>query len=197
MNSGPPNNTRLLGVIVAGGASRRMGGKNKCLLPLAGTSILDHIIERLSPQVDRLIVNANVEKISENIEVVPDIIKDAGPLGGLYSALSFAKEHGYSKVITAPGDTPFIPHDFARRLMEHADQAVVIAKSAGRIHPVLALWDVSLLDELKASLNEGERKMRNWIAKYATEEVVWTADPDPFFNINTPEDLIRAEKMVA
>jgi len=191
------NNPRLLGVILAGGASRRMGGKNKCLLPLAGTSILDHIIKRLGPQVDSLILNANGLEMAENIEVVPDIIKDAGPLGGLYSALSFAKENGFSKVITVPGDTPFIPHDFSSRLMAHADQAVVVAKSADRIHPVLALWDVSLIDDLKVTLEKKHYKMRTWTAKYAPEIVIWTGEPDPFFNINTPEDLALAEKLIA
>lgn len=188
------NNTALLGVIIAGGASRRMGGGDKFLHSLCGTRILDHVINRLSPQVDSLVLNTNHENLDTSLEVVPDLIKDVGPLGGLYTALKLAKKRGFSKVITAPADTPFIPDDFVSRLYAHSEKPVVVAKSHGQIHPVLALWDISLLGDVENALKKGERKMLTWIEKYSPPQVNWTDAADPFFNINTPEDLAAAEK---
>lgn len=188
------NNTALLGVIIAGGASRRMGGGDKFLLSLCGTKILDHVINRLSPQVDSLILNTNHEKLDTSLEVVPDLIKDAGPLGGLYTALKLAKQRGYSKIVTVPADTPFIPDDFVTRLYACSASSVVVAKSHGQIHPVLGLWDVDLVDDVERSLKKGERKMMSWIEKHSPSQVNWTDAPDPFFNINTSEDLAAAEK---
>ena len=189
------NSTRLLGVILAGGSSRRMGGQDKFLLPLAGKSILDHIIERLRPQVDELILNANSEHILTDIKVIPDLYEPVGPMAGLYTALSYAKDNGFEKVVTVASDTPFIPDDFSKRLLEKAQNKIVVAKSNDRIHPVLALWDVSLLDELTEALNDDQRKMMSWISRFEVAEVCWNNSPDPFFNINTPEDLKEAENL--
>lgn len=189
------HNAPPLGVILAGGRSSRMGGKDKFLIELGGKKILDHIIERLEPQVDRLIINANRE-LDTSLEVVPDLVKGHGPLGGLYSALRFAKENGYSQIITVPCDTPFIPRDFASRLLEHSDKPITAAKSQGRIHPVLARWHISLLDDLKENIDNNQRKMLTWISKHPATEVSWDTPPDPFFNINRQEDLEKAERLL-
>tara|TARA_R110002096_G_scaffold436105_1_gene668018 strand:- start:22977 stop:23582 length:606 start_codon:yes stop_codon:yes gene_type:complete len=191
------NNTALLGVILAGGNSQRMGGGHKFLLSLCGTRIIDHVINSMSPQVDTLIVSANHEDLDTPLEVVPDLIKDAGPLGGIYTALMLAKERGYSKIVTAPADTPFIPDDFVSRLYAHSKNPIVVAKSDGQIHPVLALWDTELLDDIEMALKNGERKMLSLIKKYRPVQVDWTDERDPFFNINTPQDLDEAEKRLA
>ncbi|MBT5074537.1 MAG: molybdenum cofactor guanylyltransferase [Kordiimonadaceae bacterium] len=189
------HNAPVLGVILAGGRSSRMGGRDKFLLTLGGKTILDHITERLSPQVDKLILNAN-RQIDTALEVVPDLEQSAGPMAGLYTALNYAKENDFSHIVTVPCDTPFIPDDFVLRLLEHSENPIVAAKSAGRIHPVLALWHISLLDELKQALQYNQRKMMDFIAGYPVSEVCWDTAADPFFNINTADDLAAAEKLV-
>lgn len=182
----------VLGVILAGGRSSRMGGNDKFLLDLRGKKILDHIIERFEPQVARLILNAN-RPIDTSLEVVPDIVSAHGPLGGLYSAFTFAKENGYSQIVTVPCDTPFIPDDFVSKLLEQSENPITVAKSQERIHPVLALWQISLLDDLKETIDNNQLKMMTWISRYVVTEVSWDSEPDPFFNINTAEDLAKAE----
>jgi molybdenum cofactor guanylyltransferase len=201
MSSPLLHNAPVLGVILAGGSSRRMGGRDKFLLSLDGKQILQHIIARLKPQVDVVILNTRNVELKCSLEVVPDIKSQEngepyGPLGGLYTALSYAKKNGYSFVVTAPCDTPFIPDNFVLRLLEHKDKLIVTAKSKGQLHPVLSLWNVSLLSDLEKALDNKERKMMSWISKYNPVEVVWDQEPDPFLNINTSEDLLEAEKMI-
>jgi len=184
-----------LGVILAGGRSSRMAGKDKFLLDLGGKKILYHIIERLEPQVDRLILNANRE-VDTTLEVVPDLVNGHGPLGGLYSALNYAREKGYSQIVTVPCDTPFIPGDFVHRLLENSTSPITVANSANRTHPVLALWNISLIDNLKLALGNNQLKMMGLISTHPVTEVCWDTLPDPFFNINTADDLATAEKRV-
>lgn len=179
-----------------------MGGVDKFLLTIDDKKILTHIIERLSPQVHKLILNINgpIERVNEfPIEVVPDIKKDKnnkplGPLGGLYTALLYASESGYSHVVTVSCDTPFLPDDFVERLWKHHDTPVSLAKSNGRLHPVLAMWNVSLMAELEIYLDQGNRKMMDWVHHNPTVEVVWDETPDPFININSMEDLKKARQ---
>lgn len=187
--------SRLLGVILAGGASTRMGGNDKFMLPLGEKRILDYIVSRLSPQVDALILNTNANNISAELKVVPDIGDAAGPLSGLYTVLCYARDNGFDKVVTVAGDTPFIPNDLVLRFMEHAHNAAVVAKSDDRIHPIIGLWDVSLIAHVKTALENNELKMMNFIKNYAAFEVVWDQEIDPFFNINTAEDLKKAEEI--
>lgn len=187
---------RLLGVILAGGASTRMGGHDKFLLPLGGKRILDHIVTRLSPQVDTLILNANTSNIVTEIDVVPDIGEPEGPLSGLFTALSHAKDNGFDKVVTVASDTPFIPNDLVSRFMECAYSRAVVAKSGDRIHPIIGLWDVSLLTDVKSALESKQLKMMNFVNNLGMVEVIWDRENDLFFNINTAEDLKQAEKLV-
>ena len=201
MSSTDPQNARVLGVILAGGVSRRMGGNDKFLLSLGGKKLLSHIIERIEPQVDNLILNAQNTDIECALEVVPDIILDPqgnpyGPLGGLFTALEYAKQKGFTSVVTAPCDTPFIPHDFVEKLSEHHNSSVVVASSNGRMHPVLAKWDLSLTDDLRSVLKNDQRKMMAWVNKHSPARVIWDQVPDPFLNINTEEDLAQAEKLL-
>jgi len=193
----PQYNTAPIGFIIAGGTSSRMVGGDKLLLSICGTSILNHVINGLSPQVDSLIVNANRNDLDTSLEVIPDLIKGAGPLGGIYTALKTAKERGFSKVITAPADTPFIPKDFVSRLQAYSSNPIVVAKSQGQVHPILALWDTNLLNDVESALHKGERKMLSWIEKYSPPQIVWIDVVDPFFNINTPEDLALAKKRLS
>lgn len=187
------NNPEILGVILAGGNSRRMGDRDKFLLPLFGFRVIDHVINRLSPQVSNIILNANLNNLDVPIEVVPDLISGEGPLGGLYTALMLAKERGYSKVVTVPADTPYLPDDFVTRLCVHSDNLVVVAKSKGQIHPVLGLWDIAILDDVDNAIKSDELKMIRWLEKYSPIQVEWMDMQDPFFNINTPEDYAVAQ----
>ncbi len=180
-----------------------MNGQDKFLLPLGGKKMLSHIIDRLSPQVDKLILNINgpAQRASFfQLEVVSDIIYDEmnkplGPLGGLYTALQYAKDNDFDYVVTTPCDTPFLPQNYVEKLWQHyQDNAVVVAKSKDRLHPVLALWSVSLLDDLKLTLEKNDRKMMDWLKKHHAKEVVWDEKLDPFININNLEDLKEAEK---
>lgn len=188
----------VLGAILAGGSSSRMGGQDKFLLPLNGKRILDHIIERFEPQVSSLILNLNGDKNRVNncsLDIIPDIHEPhCGPLGGLFTALSYARERNFSWVVTVSCDTPFIPNDYVSRLFDHPSKNMVIAKSFGRLHPTMGLWNINLLDDLALWLKDNEFKMSKWIGKHSAGEVSWEMRPDPFLNINCLEDLLLAEK---
>lgn len=185
-------------VILAGGLSRRMGGGDKCLLPLAGRPILEHVIKRIQPQVTALALNANGDATrfaGFDLPVVPDDAADfAGPLAGVLAAVDWAR-HAHpsaSAVLTVPADTPFLPRNLAARL--EAAGAPSIARSSGRIHPVVGLWPLALEAGLRKALREdGLRKMEEWTKRLRPAVVDFAADAiDPFFNVNTPEDLVRA-----
>src|SRR5215469_18361073 len=147
------------GVILAGGLARRMGGGDKCLCPLAGRTVLDHIIERLTPQVLALALNANGDEgrfSSWEIPVIPDTIPETpGPLAGIIAGMRWAMASGYSEIVTVPGDTPFIPAQLVfdlrkARLETHSD--IAIAKSGGSLHPVIGLWPVAFVEELECAV---------------------------------------------
>jgi molybdopterin-guanine dinucleotide biosynthesis protein A len=189
-------------MILAGGLSRRMGGGDKCLLPLGDRPLLAHVIERLRPQAAALALNANGDATRFarfGLEVMADDAMDfAGPLAGILAAMNWAKRRhpSVAAVLTVPADTPFLPRDLAARLMEAGAPAV--GASAGRIHPVVGLWPLGVADGLRKALrDEGLRKVEDWTARLGPAVVTFAADPiDPFFNINTPEDLTRAEALL-
>jgi molybdopterin-guanine dinucleotide biosynthesis protein A len=189
----------ILGVIIAGGKSVRMQGYNKLLLPFGRTTILEHVIDRLSPQVHELYLNCNdaVFKDNVSIKVVPDAKehREIGPIGGLITALTLAKSLGYQKLVTVAGDTPFLPDDFVSKLCKNEGD-VVVACSRGRLHPVCALWDIGILNTLEEHVRDGKRKLMPLLDELGAIEVSWATDPDPFFNINTPADHERAKGMV-
>ena len=186
------------GVILAGGRSRRMGGGDKCLLPLAGRAVLDHVIERIRPQVGALALNANGDAArfaAFGLPVVADDAADfAGPLAGILAALDWASATlpGASAVLTVPADTPFLPRDLVARLAQAG--APALAVSAGRVHPVVGLWPLALRADLHAALREeGVRKVEDWTRRLGAAVAAFETVPvDPFFNVNTPGDLARA-----
>lgn len=189
-------------MILAGGQSRRMGGGDKCLLPLGGKPVLGHVIDRLRPQVAALALNANGDAARFarfKLPVVADDAADfAGPLAGILAALDWARRTYPSAlaVLTVPADTPFLPPDLAAQLT--AAGAPAVARSAGRIHPVVGLWPLDLEPGLRMALRkEGLRKVEEWTVRLGPAVVDFATAPiDPFFNINTPEDLGRAEALV-
>jgi molybdopterin-guanine dinucleotide biosynthesis protein A len=189
-------------VILAGGLSRRMGGGDKCLLPLGDRPVLAHVIARLRPQVAALALNANGDATrfaDFGLSVVADDAADfAGPLAGILAALDWARRAhpSASAVLTVPADTPFLPRDLAARLAEAG--APTLARSGGRVHPVVGLWPVTLGDTLRKALRtEGIRKVEDWTARLGATIVDFQGTAiDPFYNINTPEDLARAAALL-
>jgi molybdenum cofactor guanylyltransferase len=197
----------VAGVILAGGLSRRMGGGDKSLRPLAGRPLLAHIIERARPQVAALALNANGDAArfaAFGLPVVADSVADfAGPLAGVLAGLDWAAESvpGCSHVASFAGDAPFLPHDLVARLAAALAQGneLACAASGGRSHPVFGLWPLALRNALRRALvEEGIRKVDVWTRRYALAAVDFAAIPlDPFFNANRPEDLAEAERLVA
>ncbi len=199
-----------LGVILAGGAATRMGGGDKGLLMLGGQRIIDRVIERLEPQVAKLGLNANgdPQRFADlGLPVFGDSIPGlAGPLAGVLAGMDWAAEQGADHIVTAAADTPFFPCDLAPRLLLAAEQeSVPIALAAtpdpkrGILrHPTFGLWPVALRDDLRAALQGGLRKVVLWTDRHGAASAVFESagDADPFFNVNAPDDLQQAEKML-
>lgn len=198
----------ILGVVLAGGLARRMGGGDKGLQRLGGKPILQHILDRLTPQVDGVILNANGDpaRFAEwNLPVAGDAVDGfVGPLAGVLAGLSWARVNrpDVSDIVTVPGDGPFLPRDLVARMVAaraeaRADLACVV--SAGQAYPVVGLWPVRLYDDLRrAVVEEDIRKVDRWTARHKLVQVDFAAQPvDPFFNANAPEDLAAAESLLA
>ncbi len=193
--------SRTVGVILAGGRSSRMGGGDKCLRLLGGRPLLDRVVERAAPQVDGLVLNANGDPArfaSFGLEVVADSLADyAGPRAGVLAGVDWARARGAGRIGTVPSDSPFLPRDLATRLLA-TGAPLARARSGGRAHPVAALWSTALADDLRRALGEGVRKIELWTARHGVVDVEWDAGPpDPFFNANRPEDLEEAERLLA
>lgn len=189
-----------LGVILAGGLATRMGGGDKGLLKLGGTPILQHVIDRLDPQVDGVVLNANGDAsrlANYALEVVPDSIADfAGPLSGVLAGLDYAANIGHTHIVSAAADTPFLPCDLVPQLLlAGGSTGLALAASPSGRQPTFGLWPVALRDDLRAALNDGLRKVVIWAQKHNAGTAEFSNDA-AFFNINTPQDLITAENML-
>jgi len=199
--------TEVAGCILAGGLARRMGGGDKGLIRLGGRLVLDHVLDRLKPQVSEIILNANGDpaRFAEyGLPVVADSIEGfAGPLAGVLAGLEWARDNTSAEwVATAATDTPFFPVDFVTRMLaEIASQGadMACAASDGRHHPVFGLWPVRLAGDLRHALvDEDIRKVDLWTARHKLVAVEFAAEPhDPFFNVNRPEDVEQAERIAA
>jgi molybdopterin-guanine dinucleotide biosynthesis protein A len=201
----------LVGILLAGGKSSRMGGGDKCLRPLGGRPILAHIIARLRPQVSDMIINANgdVARFAPfGLPVVEDSIAGfAGPLAGVHAGLQWIKRNrpNIAYGVTVASDTPFFPTDLVQRLLaELGDRpALLVARSAEGVHPVIGLWPVALADDIENALTKGMRKAGGFAEQHGAVEVpfppvrIGGAEIDPFFNINRPEDLAEAEALMS
>ena len=187
----------IAAAILAGGRSARMGGGDKALALLAGETILSRIIARLSPQVDRIAINANGDAArfaSFGLPVFADrLTVPKGPLGGLHASLLWAGTSGADMLLTVTADAPFIPLDLARRLTAAGPPAM--AASAGQAHFAIGLWPIALQPELERVLATGTLlRMQDWASHCGAATAAWSTAPhDPFFNINTPDDLAGAE----
>lgn len=197
-----------LGAILAGGLARRLGGGDKVVRAVGGRTVLSRLVDRLAPQVVRLMLNANGDPqrfVGIGLPVVADSLPDhPGPLAGILAALEWTAVFApaIEWVVTVPGDAPFIPRDLVLRLQaaRQCDNAVfACAASQGWSHPVVALWPVSIRGELRRAVaEEGVRKVDAFTGRYRCSLVDWPIEPtDPFFNVNTPEDLNEADRLVA
>jgi molybdopterin-guanine dinucleotide biosynthesis protein A len=195
-------NDAVAGVVLAGGQSSRMGGGDKCLKCLGPRTLLGHVIERLRPQVTALVLNANGDPsrfAGYGTAVVPDTVPDfAGPLAGILAGMDWARATGADWLVSTAADAPFLPRDLVARLQRGRGTArIAVAASGGWRHPTTALWPVALADDLRRSLLGGERKIDRYTARHTVAPVEFAVDPvDPFFNINTPEELADAEALL-
>ncbi|WP_454814619.1 molybdenum cofactor guanylyltransferase MobA [Labrys neptuniae] len=194
----------VMGVILAGGLSRRMGGGDKGLSFLGGQTILERIAGRLRPQVDALFLNANGDAgrfETLGLPILPDGVPDfPGPLAGVLAGLDHAAQAGFAEVIAVPCDAPFLPEDLVARLRAGTQMGRgAVAVSAGRRHPTAALWPVHLRTALRQALvEEDQRRVETILRRHDFAEVVWSADPfDPFANVNDPEGMAEAQALLA
>jgi len=195
-----------LGLVLAGGLARRMGGGDKARITIGGSTILDRVLATLSGQCVDIVINANgdPERFADTgCVVVADSVPDfAGPLAGILAGLDWlaAQNNGIEWLASVPGDCPFLPDDLVERL--HAARrekgtALACARSGEWRHPVVALWPLALREDLrKALVEEGLRKIEIWTARHGVAIADWPDTPvDPFFNVNTPEDVREAERL--
>lgn len=191
------------GVVLAGGQSRRMGGGDKALLVLGKKRLLEHVLARLAPQVERLAINANgdVSRFSAfDYSVLPDPIPGfPGPLAGVLAAMDWAHSLGARSVATVAADTPFFPADLVERLgkAQNPDGIAIAATGTGTAldwHPTFGLWPVDLRHALRRDVLAGQRKVIAWALQNKAVAVLFDQKDEAFFNINTPEDLLVAQQ---
>src|SRR5208337_3845557 len=196
-----------LGLILNGGLARRLGGADKGLVPLAGRPMLAHVIARLRTQCGAIAISANGDPTrfqGFGLPVLPDDPPaSAGPLAGVLAGLEYCARSGgrLTHVASLPADAPFAPEDFVARLHERRRQAgaeIAVAASGGRVHHVAALWPVELAAQLRRALvDEGLRRVESFAQRFSVAVVEWAVEPmDPFFNVNTQEELARAEALL-
>jgi molybdopterin-guanine dinucleotide biosynthesis protein A len=191
---------RVATVIISGGKSSRMG-REKAFIPLSGKYLLTWVIERIRPQCDAVVINANGDASRLGLfglRVIPDMVKDTeSPLAGLHAALAYGRDNRFDAVLVVPSDVPFLPRDLHSRLTLFTKASV--AASCGQVHFLTGLWSVDLLPTLEGPLSSGElRRVQDWVRMCGANSVEWPCEPyDPFFNINTPEDLAEAERIAA
>ena len=193
---------KVAGAIIAGGRSARFAGEEKALKPIGAKTILARIIEIMTPQADRLIINANgdVSRFAfTGLHVVPDELTEYNtPLAGIHASLAWAMKMGFDAVVTVPSDTPFLPTDLVARFVHQAHtNNSAIAASSGRSHFTTGLWRTTLCQDLRDFLVDlGGRRASDWTSRIKPAVVEWTVTPcDPFFNVNTAENLDEARRI--
>lgn len=197
-----------LGLVLAGGLARRMGGGDKARIMIGGVTILQRVLTSLTPQCIRVVINANGDPArfaDTKLPVIADSVPDfAGPLAGILAGLDWAalQMPQCEWLVSVPGDCPFLPNDLVARL--HAARVaagapLACARSGKWRHPVVGLWPLALREDLRSALaSDGLRKIEVWTARHGVAIADWPAEPvDPFFNINTPEDATQAQALAA
>jgi molybdenum cofactor guanylyltransferase len=193
-----------VGLVLAGGQARRMGGGDKALIKIGGVAILDRVLAALRPGCTAIVLNANGDPARfarYGLPVIADSVADfPGPLAGILAGLDWTAAHapGTQWMASVPGDCPFLPRDLVKRLhVARAEQntPLACARSGDWRHPVVGLWRVDLREDLRHALTaEGLRKIEVWTARHGVALAAWPDQPfDPFFNVNTPDDAAAAE----
>ncbi len=199
-------NLKILGVIIAGGDSTRFGS-DKASAILSGKTLLSHICDRAAPQVDRLLVNRSggvTSGVPAGCAVLPDYFPGEGPLAGVLAGLTHARAEGFPHVATFPCDTPFFPCDVVARLragLSASDADVCVARRGSDEQHTFALWSVGSIPALTEAFAGGLRSLHgvaDILTKISVEFSVSSEGPDgnAFFNINTVDDLARAERWI-
>jgi molybdopterin-guanine dinucleotide biosynthesis protein A len=196
----------VIGIVLAGGRGERLGGRGKAHLEISNDiTLMQRVIGRLRPQCANLLVNVNEElPVSDGFPVVSDAVPQLGPLGGILAGLEWTAQHAPETTLmaSAPVDAPFLPRDLVERLhaaREQAGATIACAASGGRQHGVYALWPVSLAADLRrALLQEDIRTVNRYLARHRLARHEWPTTPaDPFFNVNTPDDLAQARDIAS
>ena len=189
---------------LAGGLARRLGGIDKCFIPIANKTILDWQLEKTSQFPNRILnANGDLKRFSQfKLAVIPDIYDGYfGPLCGILSIMKHSQKHYPSAkwLLSCATDVPFIPPNLGERLFEHAataDTNIVMATSNGKRHPVFSLWQLELSERLEKAITNNEiRKIESFTADFNTTYVDFSENPDPFFNINTKQDISYANEI--
>ena len=201
--------SKILGVILAGGKGTRMGGEEKGLIRLNNKALIEYSIERLKPQVNNLVINANnnLKKYSRfNIPIVPDSLSGfLGPLAGVLAGLDYADQKGYTHIVTVAADTPFFPKNLVSLFLMTAKNynGLTIATTQDKnsriqSHPTFGIWPCNLRENLQTHIENGLRKIVIWTEKHNAGETLFEGNKnlDPFFNINTPADLNTAKAVL-
>ena len=195
-------------VILAGGKGRRMGGKEKALIHLLDRPLLSYVLEKVSGKVApiALNINTNFDNFQKfGYKIIKDPIKGhLGPLAGILASLNWAKEINQDWVLTLPCDTPFLPNNLIQSMTRAKNKTpevdLVVAKSRGFNHPVIALWKSDINNKLQNALNEGVRKIDIFTSQlnitYVDFDNIENSDFDPFTNLNSPQDLILAQQIL-
>ena len=192
-------------VILAGGRGRRMGGSDKALIDLGGQTLLTRIVARLTPQADAIALNANGDPRRFAAYGLPVLADETtghqGPLAGILAGLEWAAGEGLDQIMTVAADTPFFPPDLGQRLLGAvgAETPIALAASAEtgegeRRHPTFGIWPVVLRQDLRQAIDEGTRRIVQWADRHQAASVLFAGESDPFFNINTPQDVEHAER---
>ena len=194
---------KILFAILAGGQSKRFGGGYKTFTKISGKTMLNHIIKKLSNFSNDIIINANNLDEFKDLDypIVQDYFKGfLGPLAGIHSSILWTKNNHISKewVFTVPSDTPFLPNNLLDEFLRaySSDKDIFIARSNKRHHPVIAMWNISLLESLENELKLKNSKIMLWVNKHKFKFVEFDIDQEKnFFNINTQDDLNNAKKI--
>ncbi|ORU93404.1 MAG: molybdenum cofactor guanylyltransferase MobA [Cycloclasticus sp. symbiont of Bathymodiolus heckerae] len=197
----------IIAVILSGGLSRRMANQDKALLQLNSKPLFEYVLDNITSQCETVIINSNREdNLFEHYQL--PIIKDSldgflGPLAGILTAMEWVKENSPQTlwIVSVPVDTPFLPNNLVSQLYQSTQEnksLLACPVSNGRTHPVIGLWSIALIDDLRTALkDEGLRKIDKWTARYNISQQIFNYENiDPFFNINCDDDLVEAEKLL-
>ena len=198
---------RVPAVILAGGKSSRMHGKNKALMKLGNKRLIEHVLSKLNTATNNIALNINSDYRSfeaYNLPLLTDTIGGyLGPLAGVLSAMKWAEEIGYTKVLTVAADTPFFPENLFSNFEDYIEKYDIVMACTeddnGKVerHPTFCMWSIELRENLELSLREGLRKIVYWTDQFNVKNMKFKIEKfDPFFNINTKEDLQLAEKFL-